>query len=154
METRNLQYMQPLASPNLGLKLHHIGIVVAQIDESRALYDFLGYQPHTPVIHDPVQTAYVQFLRLAGADHYIELVAPDGPDSLLSAAASKRLPLNHLCYATPAIQHACNSLESDRWRLLSEPTPSVAFDGRKIAWLMSPTRLIIELVEQGAAGSL
>jgi methylmalonyl-CoA/ethylmalonyl-CoA epimerase len=146
--------MQPLASLNLGLKLHHIGIVVKQIDESRALYDFLGYQPHTPIIHDPIQTAYVQFLRLADADHYLELVAPDGPNSLLSAAASKKLPLNHLCYATPDIIRTCDSLESDNWRWLSEPTPSVAFDGRRIAWLMSPTRLIIELVEQGPPGSL
>jgi len=146
--------MNQSASLNLGLKLHHIGVVVTQIDECRALYDFLGYQPHTPVIHDPIQTAYVQFLRLADADHYVELVAPDGPNSLLSAAAAKRLPLNHLCYATPDIIQTCNSLESDNWRLVSEPTPSVAFATRKIAWLISRTRLLIELVEQGPAGSL
>jgi len=141
-------------SPKLGLKLHHVGIVVTQIDESRALYEFLGYQPRTPIIHDPIQTAYVQFLRLADADHYIELVAPDGPNSLLSSAAAKRLPLNHLCYATPDILQTCNSLEADRWRLVSEPILSVAFAPRKIAWLINPTRLLIELVEQGPAGSL
>jgi methylmalonyl-CoA/ethylmalonyl-CoA epimerase len=142
------------APPNLGLTLHHIGIVVTQIDESRSLYDFLGYEPATPIIHDPIQTAYVRFLRLPGADHYIELVAPDSPDSLLAAAAAKKQPLNHLCYATPDIVKTCELLQSDHWRLISEPTLSVAFSPRKIAWLISPTRLIIELVEQGPPGSL
>ena len=143
----------PAASP-LGLKLHHIGIVVKQIDEARALYEFLGYEARTPILHDPVQTAYVQFLRLAEADHYIELVAPDGPESLLAAAASKKIPLNHLCYLTADIDETCRTLEAEQWRLVSEPTLSVAFVGRKIAWLVSPTRLIIELVERGPAGSL
>jgi methylmalonyl-CoA/ethylmalonyl-CoA epimerase len=135
--------------------LHHIGIVVKQIDESRGLYDLLGYEQCTPVIHDPVQTAYVQFFRLADADHSIELVAPDGPDSLLAAAAGKKLPLNHLCYATAEIHETCRVLESRDWRLISEPTPAVAFDRRKVAWLINPpTRLLIELVEQGVPGSL
>ena len=147
--------MHPSASLNLGLKLHHIGIVVKQLDESRTLYDFLGYQQRTPVIHDPIQTAYVQFFKLAEADHYIELVAPDGPDSLLAAAAAKKLPLNHLCFATPDIRYTCNTLEANAWRLISEATPAVAFDGRKVAWLINPpTRLLVELVEQGPVDSL
>ena len=146
--------MHPPASPNLGLKLHHIGIVVKQLEEARALYDFLGYQQRTPVIHDPVQTAYVQFFRLGEADHYIELVAPDGPTSLLAAAATKKLPFNHLCYISPDILQTCADLEANGWRLISEATPAVAFDRRKVAWLIHPTRLLIELVEQGPIGSL
>ncbi len=56
-----------------------------------------GYALATPVIHDPLQTAFVQFLRLAGDRTYLELAAPDGPESKLTTAA-KRGGLNHLCY--------------------------------------------------------
>jgi hypothetical protein len=43
----------------------------------RAFYvDVLEYRERTPVIHDPVQTAFVQFFSIPGSDHYIELVRP------------------------------------------------------------------------------
>jgi methylmalonyl-CoA/ethylmalonyl-CoA epimerase len=50
------------------------------------------------VLHDRLQTAFVQFLKLAGDRTYLELVAPDGHESKLMNAA-KRGGLNHLCYA-------------------------------------------------------
>ena len=40
-----------------------------------------GYEVRTPVIHDPLQTAFVQFLALPGDRVYLEFVSPDGPES-------------------------------------------------------------------------
>jgi methylmalonyl-CoA/ethylmalonyl-CoA epimerase len=134
--------------------LHHIGIVVPDIDSARPLYASLGYTERTAVIHDPAQTAFVQFLKLPEADHYLELVAPDGPESFLDAAASKKHPLHHLCYTTADIHASCASLEAGGWRLISEPTPAVAFDGRPVAWLLAPTKLVVEFVQKGDPNSL
>jgi methylmalonyl-CoA/ethylmalonyl-CoA epimerase len=139
---------------DLRLDLHHIGIVVADIAEKREFYTLLGYSERTCVIHDPVQTAYVQFLRLRGADHYLELVAPNGPESKLAKAASRKHPLNHLCYSVDDIAATCSFLEAHGWSLVSEITPAVAFEGRRIAWVSSPDLLIVELVERGTEGSL
>ena len=38
--------------------------------------------------------------------------------------------------------------------MIQEPVSAVAFDGRPIAWLMTPDGLLIELVERGLEGSL
>lgn len=128
--------------------------MVENIPEKREAYTLLGYSARTGMIHDPAQTAYVQFFRLPGADHYLELVAPDGPESKLAKATTRRHPLNHLCYVVDDIVATCGLLEAHGWWLVSEPTPAIAFEGRRIAWLSSPDLLIVELVERGPAGSL
>jgi methylmalonyl-CoA/ethylmalonyl-CoA epimerase len=137
------------------LRLHHIGIVVAKIEDRRDFYiRTLQYQERTPVIHDPIQTAFVQFLFQPGSDHLIELVAPDGEASHLSNASRKGSPLNHLCYSCDEIAESLAELRDAGCFVVREPTPGVAFEGRPIAWVMSPHRLLMELVERGPAGSL
>lgn len=147
--------MTPEPGKQLDLALHHVGIVVPNIEERRRFYlDHLGYTERTAVIHDPAQTAYVQFLSIPGSDHYLELVAPDGESSKLQAASRKGIPLNHLCYATCNADAAFESLWKAGCYRISVPTPAVAFEGRPVAWLMTPDRLLIELVQRGGTVSL
>jgi methylmalonyl-CoA/ethylmalonyl-CoA epimerase len=134
----------------LGLKLHHIGIVTDNIDAKRQFYeDVLGYTRKTEIIHDPLATANVQFLALETADHMLELVSPDGPESKLARAAKKTAPLNHLCYSVSDIKLALQGLEAVGSIIVEEPTPAIAFGMRRIAWILSPDCLLIELLEQG-----
>src|SRR5882757_2229056 len=97
-----------LTSP---LHLHHIGIVVGDITQASATYaDRLGYVARSAVIHDPEQTAHVQFFSLSHDPVLVELVSPAGPASKLSAAAERGGGLHHLCYATDDIEGACREL--------------------------------------------
>lgn len=137
------------------LRLHHIGIVVPVIEEHSAFYvDALKYQERTAVIHDPVQTAFVQFFVIPGTDHYVELVAPDSESSKLQNTARKGMPLNHICYSCESIGDTVSALRKSGCFVIQEPVSAVAFDGRPIAWLMTPGGLLIELVERGLEGSL
>jgi catechol 2,3-dioxygenase-like lactoylglutathione lyase family enzyme len=143
------------SSVNVALRLHHVGIVVPVIEESRAFYiDVLHYRESTPIIHDPVQTAFVQFFSIPGSDHYLELVAPDGAASKLQKASQKGPPLNHLCYSCEAIASTVSFLQESGCFVIQKPVSAVAFDGRPIAWVMSPDGLLIELVEGESEGSL
>ncbi|MGO9340668.1 MAG: VOC family protein [Terracidiphilus sp.] len=133
---------------NLGLHLHHVGYAVKLIDPIAATYaGRYGYDVSTPVIHDPLQTAFVQFLKLPGDSTYLEFVAPDGPESKLTNA-SKRGGLNHLCFIAGPLDDAIAQLEGSGMRLISEPKPGVAFGGRRICWLVGEDPLPIELVER------
>jgi methylmalonyl-CoA/ethylmalonyl-CoA epimerase len=135
------------------LRLHHVGIVVADIAKASGEYTGrLGYQLRSEIIHDPVQTAYVQFLHLPGDPALLELVAPDGPASKLSNALKKGGGLNHLCYETADINESCAALRNAGHALIQEPLPAVAFRGRRIAWLMGRDRVLMELVERAANG--
>ena len=138
----------------LRLKLHHIGVVTTDIVAESTLYLDMGYQPVTQIIHDPAQTALVQFFRLGTADHYVELVMPDGEQSKLTAATKRRQPLNHLCYVVDRIEDCSANLQSKGWLLISPPTPAVAFEMRRVAWLASRSSLVIELVEKGEGSGL
>jgi len=137
------------------LRFHHLGVVVDDIAARRPFYlGVLGYAIRTDVIHDPLQGAYVQFLALPGADHYLELVAPDGPQSKLARASKRGLPLHHVCYATPAIEASLRNLAEAGAMVIQDPVPAVAFDGRRIAWLVNDEGVLLELVEQGGPGEL
>jgi methylmalonyl-CoA/ethylmalonyl-CoA epimerase len=132
-----------------GLRLHHVGYAVKAIEFIAAEYVArFGYEVSSPVIHDPKQTAFVQFLRLPGDAAYLEFVAPDGPDSKLANAAGKGRGLNHLCYSSGPLEATIAHLEETGMRLISEPTPGVAFAGRRICWLLGADPVPIELVER------
>ena len=113
-----------------------------------------GYVVESPVIHDPVQTAYVQFLRLPGGQSYLEFVAPDSPQSKLAAEAKRGSALNHMCYGVGDIYAAVAHLRDAGLVLLCEPVSGVAFPGRKIAWLMGRGRVPVELLERGEPGQI
>jgi methylmalonyl-CoA/ethylmalonyl-CoA epimerase len=138
-----------MSGTTMELNLHHIGIAVADI--SRATEDYqsrLGCELEGELFHDPVQTALIQFLRLPGDSVLIELVAPDGPASSLSRAVRLGGGINHVCHSTPDIEGACRTLQERGMVVIGEPTPAVAFGGRRVAWLMSDDHVLTELVEQ------
>jgi methylmalonyl-CoA/ethylmalonyl-CoA epimerase len=138
----------------MDLSLHHVGLLVKEIRGTASLYLRLGFRKESEVIHDPTQTAHVQFFRLPGDKAYLELVAPDGNESKLANALRKGGGLNHICYATSALDRTIEELRDNGFFLISDAVPGVAFKGRRIAWMLGPDRSLVELVERGAEGEL
>jgi catechol 2,3-dioxygenase-like lactoylglutathione lyase family enzyme len=139
----------PRDSMSTDLLFHHVGMLVDLIEKHSALYvERFGYELKSEIIHDPKQTAYVQFLAFPGQNVYLELVAPDAPNSFLSNALQKGGGLNHVCYSTVDIDAACDHLRSKKMLLLRPPTEAVAFDHRRIAWMKGRDNLLVELVER------
>ncbi len=131
------------------LTLHHIGYAVKLIEPIAQRYQQrFGYMAETAILHDPLQTAHVQFLRLPAEPTYLELVAPDGPDSKLSNAVRRGGGLNHLCYLCTDLEKTIAHLEQTGMKLISDPKRAVAFAGRRICWLLADDPLPIELVER------
>ena len=131
------------------LRLHHVGYATAEIAPTVETYvQRFGYERSTEVIHDALQTALVQFLKLPGEATYLEFVAPDGPKSKLTGVVKRGARLNHLCYSAGELEAAIEHLEASGMRLISDPKPAVAFAGRRICWLMGADNLPIELVER------
>ena len=136
-----------------GLALHHVGYAVKSIEYISGLYvERFGYEVRTPVIHDALQTALVQFLSLPGDQVYLELVSPDGPESRLTNAVRNGGGLNHLCYIADSLERVTDSLVDTGMMLISLPQPAVAFAGRRICWLLGEDPLPIELVERSGPG--
>jgi methylmalonyl-CoA/ethylmalonyl-CoA epimerase len=144
-----------LENPLIRLSLHHVGLAVADLESASKRYVALyGYELCSTVIHDPVQTARVQFLRLPGDVSFLELVAPDGPHSKLTGSIGRGGGLNHLCYATDDIDQSFAELQVLDLMPLCAPVAAAAFPARRIAWLCGADRVPIELVERGPPGQL
>jgi len=101
------------------------------------------------VIRDPIQTAFVQFLKMPCESVCLELVAPDGEGSKLVGALKRGGGLNHLCYATEDISATCALLREKGMVVIHWPVDTVAFPRRRIAWLMGSSRVLTELVDEG-----
>jgi methylmalonyl-CoA/ethylmalonyl-CoA epimerase len=133
----------------MDLRLHHIGIAVR--DVSRATEDYvlrLGCQPEGTIIHDSIQTAFIQFLRFRGDSVLLELVAPDGPESKLRNAVEKGGGLHHICHSTKDIEAACLALQQAGMMIIQDPIPAVAIGGRRVAWLIGRDRVLSEIIER------
>lgn len=138
-----------------GLALHHVGYAVKAIEPVSQMYvGRYGYEVRTPVIHDPFQTALVQFLAFPGDRVYLELVSPDGPESRLTNAVRKGGGLNHLCYTAENLEKAIGCLTQSGMLLIMPPQPAVAFAGRRVCWFLGEDPVPIELVERNEVGDL
>ncbi|SIO61473.1 methylmalonyl-CoA epimerase [Singulisphaera sp. GP187] len=137
------------------LNLHHIGILVKEIDVATEDYVHrFGCEIRSRIIHDPEQTAFVRFLSQPGDSVFLELVAPDGEASKLSNALNKGGGLNHLCYAVDDLEAACLEMRTRGMFPVQAPTFAVAFPGRRIAWMIGRDGIPIELVERGPHGEI
>lgn len=132
------------------LKLHHIGFVLASIEEKAASYArSLGAAWDGKIIFDPLQMVRVTFLRGAHpCDALIELVEPSGPDSPVSPFLKRSGGLHHLCYEVEDMEAQLVFCKSVGTVIVRPPVPAVAFGGRRIAWVLIKKRLLVEYLER------
>lgn len=131
------------------LRLDHIGYAVTNIEEY--VRDFLTplFQPRSisPAVEDPIQRVRVAFVTLASGER-IELIQPLDEGSPVSKVLKGRNGgLCHLCFAVDSLPSAIEEFRKKGCLVFSGPTPATAFDGRSIAFLFTPQRDVIELVE-------
>lgn len=130
--------------------LHHLGVVVASI--SRAAEDFavcMSANWNGEIIHDPLQQVRVAFFTPVDACNPVfELVEPASETSPVTNFLSKRVGLHHVCYETDDLEAALEAARAGRLFIVSAPQPAVAFGGRRIAWVSSKNRLLMEFLER------
>jgi methylmalonyl-CoA/ethylmalonyl-CoA epimerase len=139
----------------LNFKLLHVGVAVPSLDPTTELLATLfGYKVVSGPFDDPIQKVSVNFLAKSDNDvAEIELIAPLTEDSpIRSMLAKGNGGAYHLCFETDDIEGAVRHLQTHRCIVVAKPVPAVAFEGRRIAWVYTPSRQLFEIVEAKAAG--
>ena len=132
------------------MKFRHLGVAVAKLEGTLQSYaQLFGYKLISGPFDDPIQKVSVCFLGSGDpADAVVELVAPLTEDSPVKGVLARGGGAYHMCFETPRLDEALTDVLAKGCLLVSKPVPAVAFGGRRIAWIYTPTRQLIELLEQ------
>ena len=132
------------------MKLHHIGIVVQDIENGIQRYkSMFGFTPITEVINDPIQKVSVVLLSDPELHSLpIELIAPLTDDSPVSKILKGKTRLYHICFLVENIEDSIKLLRSNGAIIISGPVPADLFKGKRIAFVYSPDNYIIEILEK------
>lgn len=129
--------------------LHHVGFVVADIENSvPGFIHSLGMSWDGAIYQDPKQKVKVTFLSSGPTCAQIELIEPVGADSPVAKFLSRGGGQHHLCYEVGDIEQALGVFKSRKGSIVQRACPAVAFEGRRIAWFVTPERLVVELLEK------
>ena len=138
--------------PEIRMRLHHLGFVVADI--AAAMPGFVRSMAATwdeQIFVDPHQKVKVAFLTTRPGDPQIELVEPNAGDSpVLRFLQEKGGGLHHACYEVEDLERGLTDFRSRGSIIVKRPKPAVAFNGRRIAWLLTPEKFLVELLEERA----
>lgn len=127
----------------------HIGIFVPSIETGRQhLLSMINIKESSPIFDDPVLNVSVQFLYDNNEICY-ELIAPFGlKNPIEPVLASQKNILNHIAYRSIEFDKELSRLRDCHCLPLTKPTPAVAFNGKRVAFFLSPLKFVIELVEE------
>jgi methylmalonyl-CoA/ethylmalonyl-CoA epimerase len=129
------------------MTIDHIGIVVRSLDVSSTYYErHFGLRPVGGRIVDALQDVELQFLE-DDAGARLELIRPLSVDSPVARALTHGGGLNHICYQVPDLDSSVQSLLATDAKLVRAPQPAVAFNGRRVAFLYTRQRELVEFVE-------
>jgi methylmalonyl-CoA/ethylmalonyl-CoA epimerase len=127
-----------------------VGFVVANIKTAMpGFLRSLAAEWDGQVFHDPLQKVRVTFLATRAQDPAIELVEPAADDSPVSRFLQERGGgLHHVCYEVADLEQQLVELRSRGALIVKRPLPAVAFGGRRIAWVITSEKLLVELLEE------
>lgn len=141
--------------PAEDLKLHHVGYVIASIQQSAERFArSLGATWDGNIIFDPLQKVRVTFFQgRNAAEPLIELVEPAESESPVTHFLERGGGLHHLCYEVEDLELHLGFCKSVGTAIIRPPVPAVAFGGRRIAWAVNRNRLLMEFLERRANGA-
>ncbi len=131
------------------LRFHHIGYAVKDIRKYLDGFLIPMFAPEriTDPVSDPLQRVTVCFAEMRGGTT-IELVEPLGENSPVDAIiGSSRGGVYHLCFEADDLDAELARFRGKRCVPLGKPVPAVAFGGRRIVFMLTPERDLIEIVE-------
>ncbi|MBL0159450.1 MAG: VOC family protein [Bryobacterales bacterium] len=130
-------------------RLHHVGYIVDDVAKALPHWvESLEARWVSEIFHDPLQKVNVVFLQPAEEGVQVELVAPAGAGSPVAPFLAKGGGLHHLCYEVDLLEPQIETMKRRKAVVIRPPKPAVAFGGRRIAWMVTRERLVVEYVER------
>jgi methylmalonyl-CoA/ethylmalonyl-CoA epimerase len=130
------------------MRLHHVAYVTPNVDRKAAqLASLLGFRMAGEPVVDTVQGVRIQFMEL-GNGGLLELLEPHGAKSPVQRHLDKGGGLYHLCFEVDDLDGTLQRLrDTGEAVVVCEPVPAPAIDNRRVAFVVTTDRDLIEFVE-------
>ena len=127
------------------LKIDHIGIAVAKMDEAVSAWRVLGFP--VDAVHE-VPTEKVRTAFLPVGESHLELLEPTDPSSVIAKFLEKRSGVHHVCVLVDDIEGALARLAAEGVALIDR-VPRVGAGGCRVAFVhpRSAGGVLLELKE-------
>jgi methylmalonyl-CoA/ethylmalonyl-CoA epimerase len=135
------------ASGRVNPNLHHIAVVVADLDQALARYKTLGFSGGERFL---LAEQAVEVATLRSGTGWIELIRPTDPEGPIARYLAKRGEgVHHVAYAVPDLNAALKGLEASGIRLI-DAVPRTGAHGWRIAFIHPEScgGVLTELVQE------
>ncbi|WP_027371768.1 MULTISPECIES: VOC family protein [Chryseobacterium] len=130
------------------MKIDHYGFATKDLAKSTDSYLNLGYQIISDVFMDEIQRVKIIFIQ-KDDDVAIELVEPLNASSpVVNILKKNGNSLYHTCYQVEDMALSIKKLKQQRFVLLHDPVPAVAFNYQSICFMFHSHVGLIELVQK------
>lgn len=133
-----------------GMIPHHLGMAVANINKSIKDFWGLGWTWNGEIINDDVRNVKLAFLKRYDSNDLLELVSPMNDNSpvsnILTTMKNVATPY-HICYEVEDIEKTIDILKNRKYILTDDVKPAVAFNNKRVAFLLNRDAGLVELVE-------
>jgi len=132
--------------------IHHVGIAVPSIEKALKFHvEALGMKQITEIVHDELQNVKVVLLSPEQEGHekysYVELVESVGSSPVDQIMKQRNRPY-HYCIEVENVETTLEKARKEHAIIVLPPTPAKLFNGRKIAFIWTPSQYLLEFLEK------
>lgn len=134
-----------------GMIVHHLGVATSDIMGSVRLFEGLGWKWDGQIIEDNMRNVRLAFLKHCN-DELLELVCPVNDKSPINNTLDNMKNIAspyHICYEVDNIESVINILKKRRYVVTDTLKAAVAFNERRVVFLLNKDVGLIELLEKG-----
>ena len=126
------------------MKIHHIGIIVENIEKNINIYKRLGYTQISEIIFDDIQHVKMVFIKSEDKTQTIELIKSFGD---ISSIHNFKTGYNHICYDVSDIQNFINYFKTLKiGKIFTKPTIAPAISDRQVVFACFNNGTFVEFI--------
>jgi len=129
-----------------GYDFHHIGYATESIDRERRVFELLGYQVEGEPFVDALQGIAGCFV--CGPGPRIELLENLPGADTLTPWINAGVKLYHFAYQVDDMADAIKWARTQRAKVIVQPVPATAFNGRHISFVMLRNGMMLEFIQK------
>jgi len=128
------------------LSFHHLGVACRDLEREERAYAALGYAREGVEFDDAEHG--IRGLFLTGPGPRLELLVDRPGEHVIEPWLTKGIAMYHLAFEVSDLETALASRLENGAKLVVRPSPTVAFAGRHVAFVMLRNLTLVELISR------